>query len=80
MSVNLEQGYGIGDEVLAIAEAIGETMVPYEPKLAIAHNVALVLVGEPGWGENLNLGYKEFRDAMFSAHRRVRAEWETHDA
>ena len=60
----------LANEHERVAIAIGSTMVGYEPKLAIAHNVALslgYLVGMPR--------YQEFRDTVLHAHQRVKAEW-----
>jgi len=60
----------LANEHERIAIAIGETMVGYEPKMVIGHNVALALgynIGEPR--------YMAFRQAVLSAHRRVKAEW-----
>ncbi len=46
-------------------------MVNYEPKLAIAHNVAVALGYVPG-----SMHYMLFRRTVLNAHRRVKAEWQ----
>ena len=59
---------GLANEHEKIAIAIGETMVSYEPKLAIAHNVATALgIDTRASGE--------FRSTVLAAHLRVKAEW-----
>lgn len=60
----------LANEHEKVAIAIGETMVEYLPKLAIAHNVALSLyrtISDPR--------YMLFRQAVLEAHKRVKAEW-----
>jgi len=61
----------LANEHEKVAIAIGETMVNYEPKLAIAHNVAVALGYVPG-----SMHYMLFRRTVLNAHRRVKAEWQ----
>lgn len=59
---------GLANEHEKVATAIGETMVGYEPKLAIAHGVAQAL-------ELDRERYLRFREVVLLAHIKVRNEW-----
>lgn len=56
-----------------IAEAIGRAKIKdYTPKMAIAHEVAVVLFGGPTTGPDQNPDYRAFRDIVLLHHRAIR--------
>ena len=63
----------LANEHELVATAIGETMIGYEYKLAVAHKVGLALFGGPPNGPHMNNNYWLFRQEVLKAHRRVKA-------
>lgn len=67
----------LASEQEKVAVAIGETMVGYEYKIAIAHSVGMALFDGPPNGPHMNTDYLQFRQVVLEAHKRVKASFKT---